>query len=143
MHQGIVRALHGEFVGRGDEWQVCEPGNLSRRGLGEPRRSVDAGSDCRSPQREAVDALQRIFNAMQIVAQHSGVARPLLPKGERRSVLHVGAANFDDVAPCIGFCGNGIVQQLYCGDQPPLDIDSSRDMHGRRNESLVDCDMFT
>ena len=52
-------ALHGELVGRGDEGQAGELGDLGRGRLGEAWRRVDAGADRRAAEREAIDALQR------------------------------------------------------------------------------------
>ena len=99
LHQRVVRALHGELVRRADERQAGQLGDLGGGRLGEARRGVDAGADRGAAEREAIDALQRVLDALEIVGQHAGIARPFLAERDRRRVLHVGAADLDDVVP--------------------------------------------
>ena len=63
-----MRALHGELVGRADERQPGQPGDLRRRRLGEAGRGIDAGADRRAAQRQLVDALQRVLRRSRLSA---------------------------------------------------------------------------
>ena len=94
-----MRALHRELVRRGHERQAGELRDLRDGRLGEPRRGVDAGADRGAPEREVIDVAERILDAFEIVGEHSRIARPFLAERERRRVLHVGAADLDDVVP--------------------------------------------
>ncbi len=132
LHQRVVGALHGEFVGRGDEGQAGELGDLGGGGLGETGRRVDAGSDRRAAQRQAVDAVQRGFDPLQIVRQHPGIARPFLAQRQRRGVLHVGAPDLDDVAPRLRLRVDRVAQGGDRGNQALLHVDRRGDVHRRR-----------
>ena len=76
-----------------------------------------------------VDALQRVFDPIEIVSEHAFIARPLLPKSEWRSILHVCAADLDDIFPLLNFLSDRVVQRLHSWDQPLLHIDRRRDVH--------------
>jgi hypothetical protein len=52
-------------------------------------RRVDAGAHGRTTEREAIHALQRNFEAVQIVRQHPRIAGPFLAQRQRSGVLHV------------------------------------------------------
>ena len=85
LHQRVVRALHRELVGRADERQPGQPGDLGRGGLGEAGRGIDAGADRGAAEREPVDALQRVLEALEIVGEHAGIARPFLARASAAS----------------------------------------------------------
>ena len=76
-----------------------------------PGCGVDAGADRRAAQRQPIDALQRIVEALQVVGEHAGIARPFLAERDRRRVLHVGAADLDDVVPGLGLGGDRVAQR--------------------------------
>ena len=136
LDQRIVGALHGEFVGRGDEGQAGELGDLGRRRFGKAGRRVDARSDRRAAQRQAVHALQRSFDPLEIVRQHPGIAGPFLAQGQRGGVLHVGPPDLDDVAPGLRLRVDRIVQGGNRGNQALLHIDGRRDVHRRRKRII-------
>jgi hypothetical protein len=56
LHERIVRAQHGELVGRGDKRQPGELGDLRGGGFGEAGRGIDPRSDGRPTQRKAIIA---------------------------------------------------------------------------------------
>ena len=115
-------ALHREFVRRADKGQAGEPGDFGGGRLAETRRRVDAGAHRRAAQRQAVDALQRIFDPLDIVAEHARIARPFLAERDRRGVLHVRAADLDDVLPLLGLRRDRIVQSRHRRDEPLLHV---------------------
>ena len=129
MHQRVMRALHGELVRRADERQPGEPGDLGRRCLGEAGRGVDPGADRRAAERQPIDALQRIVDPLQIVVEHAGIARPFLPERDRRRILHVGAADLDDVLPFLRLRRDRVVQCAHRRDQPLRHAERRRDVH--------------
>ena len=136
MHQRVVRPLHGELVGCADEGQAGEGGDLGRGRRRKTRRRVDAGADRRAAERQAIDAAQRLLDALAVVAQHAGVAGPFLSQGERRRILHVGAANLDDVPPGIRLGGDGVAQLVDGRQQPRRHGDRNGDVH-RRGKRVV------
>src|SRR5258708_18021413 len=78
---------------------------------------------------ETVNALQRIFDPVEVVREHARIARPLLPESEWGGVLHVRASDLDDVLPLLDLRSDCIVQPLYCRDQSLRHIDRRADAH--------------
>ena len=132
LHEGVVRALDGKLVRCPDERQLRELRDLGRRRLGEAGRRVDAGADGGAPEREAIHAVQGVVDPLQVVGEHAAVAGPLLPEGDRRRVLHVGPADLDDVRPLVRLRRDRALERLHREDEPLLDVDRGRDVHGRR-----------
>ena len=87
--------------------------------------------------------LQRVVDPFEIVGQHAGIAGPFLAERERRRVLHVGAADLDDVVPFVRLGGDRVVQRLHRGDQPLLHADGAAMYIADGNVSFDDCDMLT
>jgi hypothetical protein len=131
LNQRVVSALHGEFVGRGDERQAGELGDLGRRRFGKTRCRVDARSHGGAAYRQLVHSLQRGLDPFEIVRQHSGVAGPFLTQGQRGGVLHVGAPDLDDVIPRLRLGADRVAQGRDRGDEALLHGDGRRDIHGR------------
>ena len=125
-----MRALYGEFVRRTDKRQSGEPRDLCRRRFREIGGCIDPGADRGATERQPVYALQRILHPLDIVAEHPGVAGPFLAQGDRRGVLHMRAADLDDVVPGGGLRGNGVMQPFDRRDEPLFQIDRRRDVHG-------------
>jgi hypothetical protein len=94
-----MRTLNSKFIGRTYKGKVSEPGDFRRGGFSEAGRAVDPGPDRRTAERESVDTRQRLLDPLQVVRQHRGITRPFLAKSEWRRILHVGAADLDDVVP--------------------------------------------
>ena len=136
LHQRVMGALHGEFVRRADERQAGQLGDVRGDGFGKARRGVDAGADRGAAEREAIEAGERALDAFEIVGEHARITRPFLAERERRRVLHVGAADLDDVVPGGGFGGNRIVQRLDRRHQALLHRDGGGDIH-RRGKGVV------
>ena len=117
------------LFGAADEGQSREPGDLGRCRLGKAGRRVDAGTHRGAAKGEVIDTLQRIFEPLQIVREHARIARPFLSEREWRRILHMSAANLDDVLPLLGLSRDSVVQRLHCRNQPLLHIDRRRDVH--------------
>ncbi|MDF9866291.1 hypothetical protein M2437_005273 [Methylorubrum pseudosasae] len=133
---GVVRALHHELVGRRDEGQAGQPRDLLRARLGKARLRVDAGADRGAAEGQTVHTLQRVVEALQVVAQHARIARPFLPERDRDGILHMGAPDLDDVLPRLRLRGDAVPQLGDGGRQPLPDRDRGGHVH-RRREGVV------
>src|SRR5215831_3039819 len=98
-----MAALHRKFIRRADERQARELRDLRRYGLREAGCRIDSGTYGRPSEGKAMDPPERVFNPSQIIREHALIARPFLSKRERRRILHVRAADLDDVVPLSGF----------------------------------------
>ena len=132
LHQRVVGALHRELVRRADERQPGQPGDLGCRRLGETRGGVDPGADRGAAERQPVDALERVAEPLRVVFEHAGIARPFLPQGDRRRILHVGAADLDDVPPRRRFGRDRVAQRADRGQQTLGHAECCGDVHRRR-----------
>ncbi len=121
--------LHRELVWRTDEGQTRELSDLACGRLGKAGCRIYARAHRGAAQCEAIDALQRTFDPLQIIREHARIARPFLPEREWRRVLHMGAADLDDVFPLLGLGRDPVVQCLHSRNQPLLHIDRRRDVH--------------
>jgi len=131
-----VRALDGELVRRGDERQPGQGADLGGHGSIEARRRVDPGADRGAAERQAVEAGKGRLQPLDIVRQHARIARPFLAERERSCVLHVGAADLDDVPPPLCLGGDRFMQRRDSGHDPLLGPDRRGDRH-RRWERVV------
>ena len=109
-----------------------QPGDFGGDGFSEAGGGVDAGADGGAPEGEAIDTFEAVVQALDIVGQHAGIARPLLAERDRRRVLHVGAADLDDVLPFLGFGCDGIAKLRDGRNQAPGGADCCRNAHGGR-----------
>ena len=124
-----MRALHRELVGRRDERQIGELGDLRRRRLGEAGRRIDAGTDRGPAQRELVNVAQRMLDARQVFGQHADIARPFLAQRDRRRVLQMRAADLDDVGPFLGLGVDRVMQRAHRRQQLPRHLDGGGAVH--------------
>src|SRR5258708_11038737 len=72
---------------------------------------------------ETVNALQRIFDPVEIVREHARITRPLLPESEWRSILHMSAAGLAHALPLLDLRSDCIEQRLHSRNRPLLKID--------------------
>ena len=108
---------------------VPESCDFGRSCLSEAGRRIDSGAHCRATEREPVDTLQRIFDPLEIVREHALIARPFLSECEWRGVLHVCAADLDDVLPLLNLRSDCSVQRLDRRNKPLLYIDRRSNAH--------------
>ena len=64
---------------------------------------IQPGSHRRPAQRQLAQVRQALLQMTTIVLQHGHPAGKLLPEGQRRGILKVGAADFDNIAEAFGF----------------------------------------
>src|SRR5258708_7291747 len=77
--------------------QAGELGNFAGGALGKFGMGVEAGGGGGAADGEMVEAVERDGDASAIAIEHIDVAGKFLAEGERRGVLQMGAADFDDV----------------------------------------------
>src|SRR5437899_8046162 len=87
----------GKLVAMRAEGESGEFSNLLCRALGELRMRVEAGSYRGSADRQIVETFKGLFQAPDVALQQACPAAEFLSKGQGDRVLHMGAANFDDV----------------------------------------------
>ena len=136
VHERIVGALHRKLVRRCNEGQRRELRDLGRGGFSETGRGIEAGAHRGAAERQAVNAGQRGLEPLEVVGQHPRIARPFLAERQRHRVLHMGAADLDDVVPFLRFGGDRVVQRLHGRHQPLRHTDRRRDVH-RRWERVI------
>jgi len=101
--QGAVAEDHGvvggqglELVGRRDEGQAGDGGDLGGDQLGEAHGSVEAGADGGAALGQLEQARLAQADALQAILDLLGVAGEFLAEGQGGCVLGVGAADLDD-----------------------------------------------
>ena len=122
-----MRGQRLELVGRGGEGQAGDRGDLGGDRLGEAHGRVEAGADRGAALRQLHTARQRLLDALDAVIDLLRVAGELLAQRQRRGVLHVGAADLDDVrerlAPCrssaLCRCASAGMQPVVRSPRPP------------------------
>ena len=133
LNQGIMRALHREFVGRGDKGQTGELGDLGGRRFAKSGRRVDAGPDRRAAERQAVHALAARFDPLKIVrraCRHSPTIPGPSVSGVASCIWVRPILTMSFQAPAL-LCDR-IAQGGHRRDEPLLHVDGRRDVHGRR-----------
>ena len=136
MHQRIVRRQRLELVGRGDEGKAGQVGDLGRDRDIEPLGRVEAGADRGAALRELHHPVRRRLDPLTRQNQLRGIARKLLPQGERRRVLQMGAADLHDIVPRRDLRADRISQSLERRIEPVRYRSCRRDVE-RRREAVV------
>ncbi len=119
-----------EFVGRRFEFQAGDIGYLFGKFDVKALWRVKAGAKGSPALCQFAKPDQRIINPIKAKRDLGGIAREFLPQSQRHRILHVGAADFDDIGK--GF-DLGIQRTSQMGQgrfQVFFDLDHSRDMHG-------------
>src|SRR5260370_41493199 len=92
--------------------QTGEPGDFLRGALGEFGMGVEAGADGRAPDGQIVEAVESDSDAATVAVEKIDVAGKFLAEGERRGVLQMRAADFDDAGIFLGFGVERVAQML-------------------------------
>src|SRR5262249_59646654 len=121
-----------ECVGAGGRGKPVRLTYWAGRSLGKPRGKIYPCTTRRTPERQAVYALQSCFYSVQIIGQHAAVARPFLTQRQWSGILHVCASDLDDAIPFPRFRSNCITESGNCGYETLFHIHGGGDAHGRR-----------
>src|SRR5262249_46139032 len=121
-----------ECVGAGGRGKPVRLTYWAGRSLGKPRGKIYPCTTRRTPERQAVYALQSCFYSVQIISQHAAVARPFLTQRQWSGILHVCASDLDDAIPFPRFRSNCITQSGNCGYETLFHIHGGGDEHGGR-----------
>ena len=130
VYQGIAAGQGLKLVRRGDQVFAGQAGQFFGHRFGVALGGVQAGAHGRAAQGQLVQVGQGGLHMGRAVAELGHPARNFLPQRQRRGILQVGAANFDDVGKCGGFIRQRLAQQLQRGQQPLLQGDHGGHMHG-------------
>src|SRR5258706_7171296 len=110
--------------------QAGEIGNLAGGALGKFGMGVEAGADGGAADGEIVEAVERDGDASAIAIEHIDVAGKFLAEGERRGVLQMGAADFDDVREFPGLGVERVAKRFDGGHEAARRFRSGGDLHG-------------
>src|ERR1700687_6176856 len=97
------------------EGKPREHGNFSGSALGELGMCVEAGADSGAADGEIVEPVEGHRDASAVAVEKIHVAGKFLAEGERRGVLQMGAADFDDVGEFPGFGVERVAESLDGG----------------------------
>ena len=92
----------GKFVGGGDERVARQRRHLLSKALGKLRRGIEPSADGSAALGEGAKAWGCSHDGLPGQLELSGMARNGLAQSQRRCVLQVGAANFDQVGILLG-----------------------------------------
>ena len=79
-----------------------------------------------------MDPGERLFDAFDGVVEHPHVPGELLPQGQRRCILHVSAADLDDLVPSLGLDVQRVAQRAHRGQELGRRRHPGGDTHGGR-----------
>src|SRR5580693_9262239 len=111
------------------EGQGGELSDFLRGAFGEFRMGVEAGADGGAANGEIVEAVKRDKDAAAIAVEHIDVAGEFLAQSERRGVLQMGAADFDDVGKFLGFGVESVAKIFYRREQAARGFRGGSDVH--------------
>src|SRR6267142_3669624 len=100
-------------------------GALGKFGMG-----VKAGADGGAADGEIVEAIESHGDAAAVAVEHIDVAGKFLAKSERRGVLQMRAADFDDVSEFPGFGVEGVAKSFDGGEETARGFRRGGDVHG-------------
>src|SRR5207253_6483754 len=100
------------------EGKPGEFGDFARGAFGEFGMRVEAGADGGAADGEIVEAVESDGNAAAIAVKHIDVGGKFLTERERRGVLQMRAADFDDVREFFRFGVERVAKSLDGGKQP-------------------------
>ena len=131
-HDRVVGGERFELVRRADERQTRERGDLGGNKLGELRLGIEAGADRGAALGERIELLERRLHPCTSQFHLRRVAGELLPEGQRRCILRVGASDLDDAREILGLLLQRRLQMRQRRQQAVRDLLRRRDMHRGR-----------
>src|SRR5437773_5393558 len=96
------------------------------------RMRVESRADGGAAYGEIVEAVESDGDAAAITVEHIDVAGKFLAEGERRGVLQMGAADFDDVREFPGFGVERVAKSFDGEEQAARGFRGGSDVHGGR-----------
>src|SRR5437016_11147651 len=125
-----MRGERGEFIGVRAEGKPGELSDFARGAFGEFGMGVEAGADGSAADGEIVEAVESDGDAATIAVKHIDVAGKFLAERERRGVLQVGAADFDDVREFFRFSVERVAKSLDGGKKTARGFRGGGNVHG-------------
>src|SRR5947207_11190403 len=99
-------------------------------------RRVQPSTDRGSANREVVESLERLLQALDIALQQTGPSPELLSEGQWNSVLQVGTADFYHVLELLCLGCDGVMNSFHRGNQRVGHPLRCRDVHRRRKRVI-------
>src|SRR5713226_5969225 len=112
------------------EGQAGELGDFARGALGKFGMGVKAGANGGASDGEIVEAVEGDGDAAAVTIEKIHVAGKFLAEGERRGVLQMGAANFDDVRELFGFDVESVAKSFDRGEETARGFRGGGNVHG-------------
>ncbi len=112
------------------EGQRREFGDFARGANGKFGMGVEAGADGSAADGEIVEAVESDGDASAIAVKHIDVAGKFLAESERRGVLQMSAADFDDVRKFFSFGIERVAKIFYRGEQAARRFRGGGNVHG-------------
>src|SRR5260370_5109624 len=91
---------------------------------------VKAGADGGAADGEIVETVECAGDGTDIAVKHIDVAGKFLAERERRGIVQMGAADFDDVRKFFGFGIERVAKIFYRGKQPARRFRGGGNVHG-------------
>jgi len=139
-----MRTLEGEVAGPCDKGEPSEICDLGRNGLCKTRAALIPVQNRRAAERKLINALERIFYPLEVIAQHGRINPTILAKRETPSRPAYASCRFSR-CPSLGrLRRDGIAQCRYRRNQAAHGLDGGTRCSWRKESlSLEDCDMCT
>ncbi len=112
-------AVLGGFdeVGRGDQGQAGDVGEVAAGRFGVAGGGVETGADRGRAEVDLVDQLEGLREPAAVLVEHDGEGGELLPECHRHGVLQLGAAHLQHVAELDGLAGEGVLEDGHGVEQ--------------------------
>src|SRR5260370_24183777 len=112
------------------ERKLREFGDFARGAHCKFGMGVEAGADGGAANGEIVEAVESDGDASAIAVKHIDVAGKFLAEGERRGILQMATADFDDVRKFFSFGIERVAKIFYRGEQAARRFRGGCDVHG-------------
>ena len=132
LDNGIMGSQDLELVGGGLELSASHFGDLGGNGLVEALESVQASANSSTTLRQIAEVRQRILGALDVTVKLGDVARELLTKSQRGSILQMGTTDLDELVKLLNLSLERIAQALQGRQEEVLDVQDSSNVHGSR-----------
>ena len=104
---------------------------------------IQPGSDGSSADRQIVESVERLLQAMDVALQQAGPAAEFLADGQRHGVLQVGTPDLDHVIEFLRLGRDRVVHVLIAGISAFFTRSAAAMCMAAGNVSFEDCDMLT
>ncbi len=134
MHQRIAGGQRFKLVRRGDKRLPGDGRQLLSHAYRVFRMGVKPGAHRGAPQCQLRQVRQAVVDMAQIVLEHRYPAGDLLAESQRRGILQMGSANFNDIGERLRFIIECLLEHVQLWNQLLPQGNQRRHMHRRRED---------